>query len=557
MANLLGELYLAQKKKQKYIELDQLKITENPVHRLERLIKTSWWDNLTRRLDASGIDAAAQDPKPDLEDSLPRIYIPRGAPEQHVYFSEIAKERPKLRLDVQWLPEGDITAEFIRTLNYKPGILALEMDRVDSLGRQEFKGVPFIVPGGRFNELYNWDSCFCAVGMMETHPRLVKSIVRNFIFEIKHYGKILNANRSYYLGRSQPPLLTDLALRLYRETRLEEGSEDLLRQGILAAMKEYHDYWMSSPRYDDESGLSRYRPIGFGIPPEVPIGDYAHVLDDYAKKYAMTIEDFGKAYTAREIEEPELDTYFLHDRSLRENGHDTTNRLEGVCADLGTVDLNCLLYRYETDIANTIRTVFGDQILVPAEFCAAGQVAGRIETSAIWNRAARRRKQLMDKYMWNEEKGMYFDYNTLTKQQTDFEYVTTLWPLWCGVASPRQAALVVERALPKFECIGGLSTSTKRSRGPIGPKKPQKQWDFPYGWAPHQILAWEGLRKYGYQEEAERLIYRWLHMMTRVFMNFNGTVVEKYDVTQLEAPHKVTAEYGNQGLDFRYVPQEG
>lgn len=194
---------------------------------------------------------------------------------------------------------------------------------------------------------------------------------------------------------------------------------------------------------------------------------------------------------------------------------------------------------------------------MPADFCAPGQVADRVESSAVWDRAAKKRKQLIDRCMWNEEKGMYFDYNTVTKQQTGFEYVTTLWPLWCGVASPHQAALIVEKALPKFECAGGLSTSTEHSRGPIGPKTPQKQWDFPYGWAPHQILAWDGLKRYGYHEEVERLTYRWLHMMTRVFMDYNGAVVEKYDVTRLEAPHKVTAEYGNQGLDFKYAPQEG
>lgn len=553
----MQELFLAQKRGEKYVELDPARLTENPVCRLERLIKTSWWDNLTRNIDASGIAAAAKDPKPGTEDALPRIYVPRGAPEQYAYFSRITQERPEMKLDVQWLPEGEITAEFIKDLNDKPGILALEMDEIESNGRKEFKGVPFIVPGGRFNELYNWDSCFCAVGMMETHPYLVKSIVRNFIFEIKHYGKILNANRSYYLGRAQPPFLTDLALRLYRETRLEEGAKDLLKHAFLAAMKEYHNYWMSPPQYDEETGFSRYRPIGFGICPEVPIADYTHILEPYANKYCMTIEEFGRAYTDRELEEPELDIFFLHDRALRENGHDTTNRLEGICADLGTVDLNCLLYRYETDIADAIRTVFDDHLVVPPEFCAPGQVADRVESSAIWDRAAKKRKQLIDKYMWNEDKGMYFDYNTVTKQQTDFEYVTTLWPLWCGVANPHQAALVVENALPKFECVGGLSTSTEHSRGPISPKKPQKQWDFPYGWAPHQILAWDGLKKYGYHEEAERLTYRWLHMMTRVFMDYNGTVVEKYDVTQLEAPHKVTAEYGNQGLDFKYAPQEG
>lgn len=511
---------------------------------------------MTRNIDASGIALAAKDPKPGGDEKSPaRIYVPHGAPDQYAYYLKIAREKPEMKLDVQWLPAGDLTASFIRSLNDKPGILALEMER-NSITK-EFVGLPFIVPGGRFNELYNWDSCFCAISMIETHPQVVKSILRHFIFETKHYGKILNANRSYYLGRAQPPFLTDLALRTYRATQHEAGAKELLKQSILAAMKEYYNYWMSSPRYDEVSGLTRYRPIGFGIGPETPASEFAHILKPYAEKYNMAIDELGQAYTEGEIQEDELNQFFLHDRALRESGHDTTKRLEGVCADLGTVDLNCLLYRYETDIADTIRTVFDDHIAVPADFCAPGQVADRIESSAIWDRAAKKRKILIDKHCWNEDKGSYFDYNTMTRTQTDYEYVTCLWPLWCGVASPRQAALVVEKALPKFECVGGLSTSTERSRGPIDAMNPPRQWDYPYGWAPHQIMAWDGLKNYGYHEDAERLIYKWLHMMTRVFVDYNGTVVEKYDVTQLKAPHKVNAEYGNQGLDFKYAPQEG
>ena len=552
----MQELFHARKRREKYLKLDPARLTENPLNRLERLIKSSWWNNLTRSIDASGIEVAARDPKPgSSSDSLPRIYIPQGAPEQYAYYSRIAQDKPELKLDVQWLPEGEITAGFIKSLNYKPGILALEMEKNEAT--KKFTSLPFIVPGGRFNELYNWDSCFCAVSMIETHPYIVKSIIRHFIFEIMHYGKILNANRSYYLGRAQPPFFTDLALRSYRATQHEAGSKELLRRAILAAMKEYHSYWMTPPRYDGDSGLTRYRPIGFGLGPETPASEFEHILAPYAKKYNMSVDEIGRAYTDGQLKDSELDTFYLHDRALRESGHDTTKRLEGVCADLGTIDLNCLLYKYETDIADTIRTVFDDHLIVPVAFCAPGQTADHIESSATWDRAARKRKSLIDKHCWNENKGSYFDYHTLTKRQTDFEYVTCLWPLWCGVASPHQAALLVEKALPKFECVGGLSTSTEHSRGPINAKNPSKQWDYPYGWAPHQMLAWDGLKRYGYHEEAERLIYKWLYMIIKVFVEYNGTIVEKYDVTQLLTPHKVAAEYGNQGLDFKYSPEEG
>lgn len=558
LANLLQELSFAHKKGEECLEIDLDRIIEDPIDRLQRLIETSWWDNLSRNIDSSGIAVAARDPKThEAGDSHPRIYVPHGAPLQHAYYLKLAQDMPDMNLDVQWLPESDITADFIRSLNDKPGILALEMEERDWNGREELTGLPFVVPGGRFNELYNWDSFFCATAMIGTHPHVVKSILRHFIFEIKHYGKVLNANRSYYLGRAQPPFLTDLALRTYKATNNESGSKDLLKLAILAAMKEYHNYWMTAPRYDEGTGLTRYRPIGVGIPPEVESTGFDHILEPFAQKHNMTITEVGQAYTNGIIQEPELDVFFLHDRALRESGHDTSNRFVGVCADLATIDLNCLLYRYEKDIAEAIRTVFKDALQVPAEIGAPGQAVDHSESSAFWDSSAKRRKELIDAYLWNEEKGLYFDYNTVTKKQTKHETVTSLWALWCGVASPHQAALLVEKGLPRFECVGGLSSNTETSRGPVNAANPQKQWDYPNGWAPHQILAWDGLKRYGYHKEAERLAYRWLHMITKIFKDYNGTVVEKYDVTQLKSSHRVGAEYGNQGLNFKYAPEEG
>ena len=93
--------------------------------------------------------------------------------------------------------------------------------------------------------------------------------------------------------------------------------------------------------------------------------------------------------------------------------------------------------------------------------------------------------------------------------------------------------------------------------GLVEPKNPPKQWDYPFGWAPHQMLAWDGLRRYGFEEEAQRLAYRWLHMITKVSIDYNGAVVEKYDVTQLEHSYRVDAEYGNQGLEFKGLAREG
>ena len=535
----------------KFLKLHRSQLEEPPVDRLSRLIRQSWWDNLTRQMGVNGIEAAAKDPK--MTETCPRIYVPPKASKQYTYYSRVAQDHPKMSLDVQWLPDDEITAEFIKSINQRPGTLALAMGSHADSETANIEALPFIVPGGRFNELYYWDTCFCALGMLGSHDHVVKSMIRHFVFEIEHYGKVLNANRSYYLGRSQPPFLTWLALKTFEVTQ----DKELLREAMLAAIKEYNSYWTSEPRLDRESGLSRYRPIGAGSPPECPLGDFAHILSSYATKHGMTVEELGDAYNRGTVIEPALDDFFNHDRAVRESGHDTSNRVEGVAADLATVDLNCLLYKYEVDIAHAISAVFEDRLPVPAAFCSPGQEAGHIESSGLWRKRAETRKALIDKYLWNDQKGLYFDYNTVTKRQSDFESATGLWPLWCGAASEQRAAKLVANGLQVFECPGGLSSGSEHSRGPISAVNPQKQWDFPYGWAPHQILAWDGLLTYGYPAEAERLAYRWLHMITRVFVNFNGTVVEKYNVTRLDYPHRVDAEYGNQGLGFRYVPREG
>ncbi|PGH04219.1 neutral trehalase [Polytolypa hystricis UAMH7299] len=558
LSNLLQELTIAKDYGRKHIVIDEQRLNENPVSRLERLIKGSFWNALTRRIDGSNIEVVGRDPKDWTDDPRPRIYVPPGAPEQYEYYKKIAEDRPELRLDVQLLPEGPATPEFVRDLNDKPGLLALAMEEYtdEITGEKDLRGVPFVVPGGRFNELYGWDSYMESLGLLVSdRTDLAKAMVKNFCFCIKHYGKILNANRSYYLCRSQPPFLTDMALRVYERIKPEPDSMEFLREAILAAIKEYYSVWTSEPRYDPITGLSRYRPGGIGVPPETESSHFTHILTPYAEKYGLSFDDFVKAYNSGEIRDPELDEYFLHDRAVRESGHDTSYRLERVCASLATVDLNSLLYKYEVDIARTIRDFFKDKLPIPPEFRT--EQGKEFESSSIWDRRAKRRKAAMDKYMWDEENSMFFDYDTVKQERTDYESATTFWTMWAGIATPRQAALLVSNALPKFKEYGGLVSGTEKSRGELGIDRPTRQWDYPYGWAPQQMLAWTGLLRYGYQEDAEALAYKWLFMVTKAFVDFNGAVVEKYDVTRPIDPHRVDAEYGNQGGDFKGVSREG
>ncbi|KAI8067091.1 glycoside hydrolase family 37 protein [Gongronella butleri] len=566
LSNLLQELTLAEDYGRKFIVLDEARLSENPVTRLSRMIRNTFWRNLTRCMDADGLERICADTKDRTAatDNRPRIYVPHGEKAIYDYYRRARDERPHLKdLQVEYLPE-DITAEFVRDINDRPGILALAMrPRRDANGMSngvsdasDLEGLSFVVPGGRFNEMYGWDSYFSALGLiLDGYIDLAKNMCEHFAFEIKHYGKILNANRSYYLCRSQPPLFTDMALRVYKELQQNdqldeeqdgESNEDWLRRMLQAAIKEYHEIWMSSPRLDEATGLSRYRPDGLGIPPETEASHFDHVITQYAQRAGLSISEYDARYTSGEIREPALDSYFLHDRGVRESGHDTTYRLDDVCGDLATIDLNALLYRYEMDIGDAIDHLLGGDLK---------DMHGVPQTSDQWLARAQDRKDRINKYLWNERDSLYYDYDTIKKKQISYESVTAYWALWAGCASAEQAEALTTRSLYKFENKGGLVSGTEKSRGHITLDRPNRQWDFPFGWAPHQILAWEGFARYEMTEVANRLAYRWLYMITKSFVEFNGVVPEKYDVVSLS--HKVEVEYGNQGTDFKFVPREG
>ncbi|CAH6721961.1 cytosolic neutral trehalase [[Candida] jaroonii] len=568
LSNLLQELTIAKRLGKNQLILDEIRLSENPVDRMKRLISTQFWPKLTRRLTRDNIIEMSRDTKIEEEyvnekgetiknQESHRIYIPYNRQDQYEYFNSIKVANPDIKLDIQYLPEK-IDARYIRSINKKPGLLALQ-SWPDKENPGNLINEPYVVPGGRFNEFYGWDSYMETLGLLvDVKPGelrnlwLAKGMAENFIYEINHYGKILNANRSYYLGRSQPPFLTDMALRIFNKY-LEVQPEDLeknlqfLERAVKAAIKEYLNVWTSEPRLDPETGLSCYHPEGIGIPPETEASHFIAVLKPYTEKYNVTHEEFIEMYNSEEVHESELDEYFLHDRAVRESGHDTSYRLEGVCAHLATVDLNSVLYKYEVDIAFIIESFFNNKL----------EIDGKIETKDIWIERAAQRKKNITKYLWNEEDSIFYDYNIKTKQQSDYESATTFWPLWSKVASDDQADKLVKNSIKKLEEAGGIVAGTLKSRGDVNLDRPSRQWDYPNGWAPQQILTWIGLANYGYDGVARRLVYRWLYLMTKAFADYNGVVVEKYNVVEGATPHKVDAEYGNQGADFKGVATEG
>ncbi|MBZ9626583.1 trehalase [Psychroflexus sp. CAK1W] len=532
LSNLLQELAIAKNKGLSKIQIDIQRVKEQPADRLSRLIKTKYWDNLTRRVDREGLENILTDTK--ASDSLMRrLYVPSTDSVGIAYFKNLETDFENFKVVI--LPEN-ISPEYVKSINDKPGILSLKIE--------DGKGLPFVVPGGRFNEMYGWDSYFEGVGLnIDGREDLSKAMVENFAYQIEHYGKILNANRSYYLTRSQPPFLTSFITETYES--LNQNNKAWLRKMIKAAMKEYFEVWMVKDEKLTENGLNRYYAEGIGIPPETEPGHFDEQLQPFADTYDMPLDEFIKAYQNQNINSKELDEYFLHDRSLRESGHDTTWRLDGVCADLNTVALNSLLYKYENDFAYLIRTYFDNSF----------EYNNQSFNSVYWLDKADRRKELVNKFLWNEANNSFYDYNIQTQEPLVYESATNYYPLWAELASEEQAEHLKNRLLETLKAKGGVLSSSKASVERFATSDVARQWDYPNGWAPHQMLIWKGLMNYGYDEVAQEFIYRWLWMITKNATEYNGTIPEKYDV--VNRTHKVYAEYGNVGTEFDYITPSG
>src|SRR5438270_487281 len=163
---------------------------------------------------------------------------------------------------------------------------------------------------------------------------------------------------------------------------------------------------------------------------------------------------------------------------------------------------------------------------------------GRAREAARWRRRAGARRVQINRSMWAAADGLYYDYNYVEKRVRRYPFVTTFYPLWAGIASRAQAARVVAN-LTLFERPGGLLTSTTVSGS---------QWDAPFGWGNLQMIAVEGLRRYGYNREADRVAANFLSLVLKEFIAHN-TIVEKYDVEARQS--QISA-----GLKFGYTSNE-
>ncbi len=623
-AQFVQELVLALREEQPFVHVNAARVHADPASYLLHRIHEDFWDELTRRIDVDGrallhalsdekvgrgrsteipwcpaqTRADASSPKraapanagdtpsaTDQDDSLTYyLYIPAGDQRSMRAFQNA--HLPK-ELRVVQLP-AVVSNEWMAhtTMAHQHGLLMLDTD-------EQLRGKPFVVPGGRFNEMYGWDSFFISWGLVQSdeHLSLARSMVDNHAYQIEHYGKILNANRSYYLTRSQPPFLTSMIDLVWQRLPDSGASRAWLRRVLGAAIAEYEQVWSASPRTTElcegDVCLARYFGEGRGQPPEVEPGHFRWFYQNHAIEHGhcqapgtepssqtdflACADKLANDYRLDKLQDKAIDDFFANDRCVRESGHDTTYRWfddgQERCADYATVDLNALLFKYEIDLARLIHSEFA------GEFGA--------YTSAGFCKRASGRAALIERYLWNEQHGLFFDYDRARKKSSQYLSSTTFYPLWassdnpCGVAlvDHARAERLAEAALRQLESAGGLMATSPRSlsaiepptvwvRDDLGAVRAQpasgdggRQWEAPNGWAPHQMLAWAGLQRWGLDTDAQRIMYRWLFTIVESAANYHGTVPEKFDV--VARSHKVFSEYGNVNTDFSYIATEG
>lgn len=201
------------------------------------------------------------------------------------------------------------------------------------------------------------------------------------------------------------------------------------------------------------------------------------------------------------------DVNVLNDLAEAESGWDMTTRFGRECLSYIPVDLNALLYKYERD------------------FEAAAQELGFDEEAREWHHRALRRRAMMRKYLWNEAKGYYFDYNYVTGKQSHIWSLAGLYPMWAGMDDHATAARVMSN-LDRFEAVGGLTATAKR---PEPANDMPVQWSYPNGWAPLMLVACEAMTRYGFQADAERVARKWMSTNLAEFER-KGVFLEKYNV---------------------------
>jgi alpha,alpha-trehalase len=365
----------------------------------------------------------------------------------------------------------------------------------------------YVVPGGRFREIYYWDSYFTMLGLIR-HGRgdLVRSMLDNFAWMIRRFGHIPNGNRTYYLSRSQPPFFAAMVGLYAADTDTGQAV------GYLAALEAEHAFWMDGA--ERLASGQAYRRV-------VRLGDGSvlnRYWDDRAEPRPESYrEDFE---LGQRLPESQREAFFRNVRATAESGWDFSSRWLRDPADLRTlettslvpVDLNSLLYHGEQLIA-ALRWFRGEP--------------GDAEVARRFMEAAEGRRRSLLAATFDSASGFFYDIRWRTGERvTDRPTLAGVAPLYFGLATEAQGRAVAQRLERDFLRPGGFVTTLIASG---------QQWDAPNGWPPLQWMAIEGVRRYGRAELADTARERWLALNRRTWLA-TGRMMEKYDVVDPTRP---------------------
>lgn len=370
-------------------------------------------------------------------------------------------------------------------------------------------GLPYsyIVAGGRFAEQYYWDTYFTMLGLAaDDRWDMVENMTKNCAYMIRKFGHVPNASRTYYLSRSQPPFFVFMV----RLLASHNGHRNTLIEYLPYMLAEYR-FWMRTRRsVSDHPDIRAYERVV-----EMPDGSLLNRYFD--NKTTPRPESFHQDMeTAEQAQVQASEKLYLDLRAGAESGWDFCSRwfkdpMEITTihtTDIVPVDLNSLLYQLELTIAETYDLMH--QPMLGRKF----------------RGFADARAKAMHKYLWNKKEGFFMDYDFHERKSTHAKSLAAVFPLFVGLATPKQADEIAAQLERDFLKKGGL-VSTLVTNG--------QQWDSPNGWAPLNYVAIQGLRSYGHAKLAEKVKKAWVTTCVSSFER-DHKLVEKYDVVNPDRP---------------------
>ena len=368
---------------------------------------------------------------------------------------------------------------------------------------------PYIVPGGRFREIYYWDSYFTMLGLQASgRTDMIQHMVDNFAYLIDTVGYIPNGNRTYFLGRSQPPFFSLMVKLLPNENTLQK---------YLPQLEKEYNFWMKGKELLTTLRCAAHRVV------LLPDGSILNRYWDASNTPRPEAYKEDVELSHQSAQKPE--ELFRHLRAAAESGWDFSSRWFKDINSFGSihttdiipVDLNCLLYHLEQTLAQAFT------------------LSKNLSEANAYQSLADKRKDAIINYCWNEERKFFFDFDFISQKQKEQHTLAAAFPLFFKIATQKQADFTADYLHKFFLKPGGMTTTLNHSG---------QQWDAPNGWAPLQWITYKGLKNYGLHNVANQLKNHWTHANSKVYKQ-TGKMTEKYDVHSENATAS-GGEYPNQ-----------